>query len=137
MRNSEKTLLVLALFSWSARGTAQPMPPRAPPQAAFDACASLRAGDACSFTLEAQAVQGVCRAGPDGSQVACAPDDLPGHGRGGPPPEAVSACANLRAGDACSFSFGAGAVDGACRAGPDSAPLACAPKDMPPPASRR
>ncbi len=129
MRHLERTSLLLALLSWSAPSFAQPTPP-APPQAAFDACASLKAGDACSFTLDARALEGVCRVGPDDAKVACAPKDMPGHGHHGPPPEAVSACANLRAGDACSFTFGPRAVDGTCRAGPDSQ-VACAPKDMP------
>jgi hypothetical protein len=45
-----------------------------------------------------------------------------------PPPEAVDACANSNAGDACSFVIGERTIDGTCRSGPhgdDS--LACMP----------
>jgi hypothetical protein len=50
-----------------------------------------------------------------------------------PPQEAVDACADLAAGDACSFTIDNHAVDGKCRLGPDGkGPLACAPKGPPP-----
>jgi hypothetical protein len=56
-------------------------PPPPPPQAAIDACAKLRDGDSCSFTLDGRAIDGACRSCPDGkSALACAPKDLP------PPP---------------------------------------------------
>lgn len=125
MRFPKSIVPLLALLSWSASSFAQPTPPKA----AFDACASLKAGESCSFTLEARSVQGVCRA--DGSQVACAPGDMPEQGHRGPPAEAIAACASLRAGDTCSFGFGARAMEGICRARPGDSQLACAPKDMP------
>jgi hypothetical protein len=131
MRSLERVMLLLALLSWSSRGLAQSAP-RAPPQAALDACSRLRAGDACSFALESRALEGVCRAGPERSQVACAPKDMPQRPHHGPPPEAVSACASLRTGDACIVTFEARTMEGICRAGPERSQVACAPKDMPP-----
>ena len=56
----------------------------------------------------------------------------------GPPQEAIDACAKLRDGDTCSFTHHGHNVDGSCRTGPDgSGALACAPKNMPPPACQR
>jgi hypothetical protein len=94
-----------------------------PPQAALAACAQLKTGDSCSFAVEGRTLEGVCRAGPDGGAVACAPK---------PPAEAVSACASAKSGGACSFSMNGRALDGVCRAGPDGVSLACAPASMAP-----
>ncbi len=48
-----------------------------------------------------------------------------------PPKEAFTACANLKAGDACTVTFGPNTIDGTCAATPDNQ-LACRP-DGPPP----
>jgi hypothetical protein len=54
-------------------------PFRMPPQEAQAACAALALGDACSFTFDGRAHQGVCRRGPEGQgPVACAPHRGPG-----------------------------------------------------------
>ena len=52
---------------------------RGPPQAALDACANLKAADACSFTLDDKPIQGTCGARRDGGQLVCRPDGW--HGR--------------------------------------------------------
>lgn len=49
-------------------------PPFGPPPEAVDACAQVQEGGACGFTdPEGRQVSGVCRAGPPGMPVACAP----------------------------------------------------------------
>ncbi|MBW8772956.1 MAG: hypothetical protein JF590_06680, partial [Gemmatimonadetes bacterium] len=58
-----------------------------PPQAAFDACAKAKAGDACSVTIHDHTLTGVCGPMPDSSALVCRPDHPPG-----PPPEALEAC---------------------------------------------
>ena len=104
-------------------------PPRQPPREAFEACAKLKAGDACSVTFGSHTVSGVCATGPDGGgALACKPDRPPG-----PPPEAIDACARSAEGDACSVTFGDHTISGKCAKGPDgTGPLACKP-DQPPP----
>lgn len=48
--------------------------------------------------------------------------------RGGPPPEAINACQQLKDRSACSFSDPSGnAVDGVCQAGPRGEAAACVP----------
>lgn len=107
---------------------------RGPPAEAFTACASLKAGDACTVTLGDKTIEGLCRTGPDGQgKLACAPKDMGGReGHRGPPAEALQACASLREGDTCSFAHHGRTIDGMCRKGPDGAAMACAPKDLPP-----
>ena len=105
-------------------------PPPPPPKAALDACASLRSGDGCSFSIDGHQMDGVCRSGPDHGPLGCAPKM---HGPPPPPKVAFDACSNLRVGDTCTFSVGGQQMTGTCRAGPDNGPVACAPKDMPPP----
>lgn len=57
----------------------------------------------------------------------------PGHHRHGPPQEAIDACANLKADDACSFKLHDHDITGTCKAPPEHADkLACRP-DHPPP----
>ncbi|MCE9573911.1 MAG: hypothetical protein K8W52_12250 [Deltaproteobacteria bacterium] len=66
-------------------------PPRrpAPPQEAFDACKSAKAGDACSFTTPRGTIDGTCRTPPDLDRLVCVPKhppggpDGPGGGSGG------------------------------------------------------
>lgn len=53
-------------------------------------------------------------------------------GRGGPPQEAVEACAAASQGDSCSFAGRRGeTVQGSCEA-PEDMPLACRPDNLPP-----
>jgi len=102
-----------------------------PPPEAFQACASLSAGAACSVSTPQGTVSGTCRTGPDGTgPLACAPAQPP---HDGPPPEALQACASLSAGAACSVATPLGTVSGTCRNGPDGAgTLACAPSGQGP-----
>jgi hypothetical protein len=103
-------------------------PHHPPPQAAFDACATSKAGDACSVALHDHTITGVCATAPNTAQLVCRPDHPPG-----PPPEAIEACSGHSAGDACSMTHGDHAVAGTCVHGPDEAgPLACRPSQMPP-----
>lgn len=110
-------------------------PPRQPPQAAFDACARAKRGDACTVALGDRSIDGTCEQFPDTAALACRPlhppdpPDPPG-----PPPEAVAACRSAKEGDACSFTLGDRSLSGACVRGPDAAmPLACRPAGAPPP----
>jgi hypothetical protein len=104
-------------------------PPHQPPQAAFDACARAKAGDACSVTLHDHTRTGVCAAAPDTAALVCRPDHPPG-----PPPEVLEACRDRSAGDACSFTHRDHAIGGTCANGPDGGgPLACRPDHAPPP----
>ncbi len=54
----------------------------------------------------------------------------------GPPPEALAACKALKSGQDCGFTSPHGAVKGSCFA-PEGRPLACRPKDGPPPAPKK
>ncbi len=54
----------------------------------------------------------------------------------GPPPEAIAACASLKAGDTCTVTFGSHTLDGTCAKTPDDV-LACRPNNMPPPPDGR
>lgn len=67
------------------------------------------------------------------ASVAMAQDAPPE--RRGPPPEALEACAELSAGDACTVDGPRGTAEGTCEAPPDrsDAELACRPDDMGPP----
>lgn len=120
-------LLVTAL-PFAIASADRPARPPLPPEA-FEACAKLRAGDACTVAFGAQTIHGVCATGPDGSgSLACKPDHPPG-----PPPEAVEACAKSSEGDACSVTLGDHTISGTCVHGPDGAgPLACKPNQAPP-----
>lgn len=125
------TLAFLAVLPFTATaGPGHGGRPRRPPPEAVAACKSRSAGDACSVTLRDRTLDGVCRAAPEGGELACMPDGPPP----GPPPEAVDACASKAAGDACTVSFPDGnSVEGVCRSGPDgNGPLACAPNGPPP-----
>lgn len=104
---------------------------RGPPPEALEACTSLEAGAACSFTApDGATINGTCRPGPSESDpLACAPERPPF----GPPPEAFEACESLEAGAACSVTAPDGhTISGTCRPGPDGqGPLACAPEQGP------
>lgn len=85
--------------------------------------------------------------GPEQQQGAPEPQGAPeqrggpGRGRGHhgpPPPEAIDACEGKKAEESCGFTGPRGAVEGTCRAGPDSSkPLACAPAHPPGPPEHR
>lgn len=93
-----------------------------PPQAAFDACASARAGDTCTVAFGDHTMTGVCALAPDSSALACRPDRPRG-----PPPEAIAACDGRTSGDACSMTHDGHAIAGTCAQGRDSQVLACRP----------
>ena len=120
--------ILITALPFAIANADRPSPPR-PPKEAFEACAKLRAGDACSVTLGSHTITGVCSTGPDGSgALACKPDHPPG-----PPPEAIDACAKSKEGDTCSVTLGDHTMSGTCAKGPDgNGPLACKP-DQPPP----
>jgi hypothetical protein len=94
-----------------------------PPQAAFDACAKSKAGDACEVTLHEHTLKGVCAQMPDRSALVCHPD----HPHR-PPPAAIDACNGRKSGDTCSVTFGDHTINGTCAQRPDgSGPLHCRP----------
>jgi len=119
------SLFVLALPFAIARAD-QP-PPHQPPPAAFEACAKLTAGAACSVTMHDHTVTGLCATGPASTALFCRPDHPPG-----PPPEAIEACSGRNAGDACAVTHGDHAIAGSCDRGPGNGPLACRPSAPPP-----
>jgi len=132
------SLAILALPFAAVR--ADRPPPRRPPQAAFDACAKAKQGDACTVALPDRTgdrtgdrtVAGTCVPLPDTAELVCRPEHPGGH-RPGPPPEALSACSGKAVGDACSMTHEGRAIAGTCAAGPDGAgPLACRPSERPP-----
>lgn len=97
--------------------------PRTPPQAAFDACAKSRQGDACTVSFGDRSIDGTCETFPEATALVCRPSRPPG-----PPPEAIDACASLHEGDACSVALGDQTISGTCSKGPDgNGPLACKP----------
>jgi hypothetical protein len=61
------------LLAQSAEGQGGP---RKPPKEALEACKSLSAGQACSFSSSRGAVNGACWA-PEGKPLACKPKDAP------------------------------------------------------------
>ena len=63
--------------------------------------------------------------------VAFADSDRP-HG---PPPEAFSACADSKEGDACTVKLRDRSLDGKCQMFSEDKKLFCMPNDMPPPPS--
>ncbi|MGC4121445.1 MAG: hypothetical protein QM765_44095 [Myxococcales bacterium] len=131
------SLVGAAVLLTAAVASAQPRggpggPGHRPPQEAIDACKSLKAGEACTFSIDGRTVQGTCR-GPADKPAACAPNDLPppDDGHRGPPQQALDACKNLRDGDTCSFDHDGREVKGSCRTGPDGGAMGCAPADLP------
>lgn len=52
-----------------------------------------------------------------------------------PPQEAIDACQNAQAGDACSFEGRDGVLEGTCFSPREDLPLACRPSNRPPPRS--
>jgi hypothetical protein len=95
-----------------------------PPQAAFDACAKSKAGDACSVKFHEQTLSGVCGPAHDSSALVCRPDHPPV-----PPQAAIDACNGRTEGDACSLTHDGHDVAGTCSRGHANAngPLACRP----------
>ena len=118
------SLLVLALPFAIARAD---HPHHKPPQAAFDACASSKAGDACTVALHDHKLTGVCVVAHDSSALVCRPDHPPG-----PPPAAIEACNGHGEGDACSVTHDGHDLAGTCARGHDGeGPLACRPAHAP------
>ena len=66
------------------------------------------------------------------SALAQPPAGPPGGEHRGPPPEALAACKTAKAGADCGFTQGERTLKGSCWA-PEGKPLACRPKDAPPP----
>ncbi|HEY9109476.1 MAG TPA: hypothetical protein VIN58_22600 [Roseateles sp.] len=83
----------------------------------------MRAAVICSLLLAALGAS----AQPQGG-----PPPPPDGGHLGPPPEALAACKTAKAGADCSFTHEGRALKGSCWA-PEGRPLACRPKDAPPP----
>jgi hypothetical protein len=110
-----------------------PRPPRGPPPEALAACTDLAAGEACTVVVGELLVEGSCRSGPRGTEpLACAPQGRPPPPA--PPPEALAACTDLAAGEACTVTVGDLSIEGSCRSGPrGTEPLACVPDGGPPP----
>lgn len=77
------TLFAAALPFVALADERPPHPPRKPPPEAFEACAKLKQGDACSVTFREHTVQGTCDAFPDTTALACRPSGPPP----GPPPD--------------------------------------------------
>ena len=111
-----------------------PRPPHGPPPEAFAACKGSSDGAACSVDLVDVEIAGTCRQGPKGEpQLACVPTEPP-PGHAGPPPEAFEACKTLTAEAACNVKLGPATIAGRCLGPPQGeGPLACIPKDRPPP----
>jgi hypothetical protein len=116
------------------------VPRGGPPPEAVAACTGRSEGASCSFTAPSGELSGTCHSGRDGSgSLACMPAGHPGDGgpgkppdggqgpHGGPPPQAVAACAKLASGATCSFTAPFGNVTGTCRTGPNGGTLACSP----------
>jgi hypothetical protein len=120
-------LFAIAALGLAAFARAEPSGPPAPPQEAFDACASAQKGDACTVHLGDREVKGTCESFPGKDALACRPSGPPP----GPPPEAVEACAQSKAGDACTVLFKEHEVHGTCASFPGQDTLACRP-DSPP-----
>jgi len=99
-----------------------------PPQAAFDACAKAKAGDACSVALHDHTMNGTCGPARESSALVCHPAHPPG-----PPPAAIAACDGRAEGDACSMTHDGHDVAGSCARGRDGGegPLACRPAGGP------
>ncbi|HTV18284.1 MAG TPA: hypothetical protein VMG12_06425 [Polyangiaceae bacterium] len=119
--------LASAIGFAAAPGAAAEGPRRGPPPEAIAACEDLDAGDACQVTLGDRSLDGTCETTREG-ELACRP--ARGSGPPRPPPEAVTACADLDAGDACQVSFGEHTIDGTCEA--FDGKLACKPSGPPP-----
>lgn len=141
--------------------TADAPPERAPrhrrhpiPPEAIAACEESEDGAACEVTLPARSIDGTCVAGPEGETLACVPKDAPPRPEpplseppsaerppgarppaGRPPaapPEALVACEERSASEACTVELTARTLRGTCRRPPDpEAPLACAPERAP------
>lgn len=85
----------------------------------------MRAAFICSLLLAALGASAQPQGGPP-------PGPPPGGGHRGPPPEALAACKAAKSGADCGFTHDGRALKGSCWA-PEGRPLACRPKDAPPP----
>jgi hypothetical protein len=97
-----------------------PQGPLLPPQAAFDACQSKAAGDACQVSLPDRTLSGICTATPEGT-LACRPDHPTE-----PTPEIARACEGKADGDNSTITYQDQQQQGVCRKG-RSGGLVCLP----------
>ena len=102
-----------------------------PSQGQVAACTGLAAGASCTLTTTTPSgtvdVAGTCRAGLDGTTVACAPNPP------APPQELVTACNGLTAGAACTVTEAMGDTrSGTCVTARDSTTLVCGRVHTPP-----
>jgi len=104
--------------------TATPNPPDNPHEASVQACAGKAGGDDCQFTFDGQTTTGTCEQVQ--GELQCRPQDGPGPGGGGLPPEALDACAGKDEGDACSATVMGQDYDGTCTT--VQGQLVCAPE---------
>lgn len=84
MKHTVIAVIALALtsvagFSFAQRGD---RPPHPPPPEAFEACADLDEGDACTVETPRGELQGTCGYLPNLENLIC----VPPHHRNGPPP---------------------------------------------------
>jgi len=94
-------------------------PPEPPPLVA--ACNGKAAGDACTIQRDDdKTFTGVCHAVPSGKLLCLPPPPKP-------PQEAIDACVDHQANDACAFTFREHKFQGSCRLAPDDKTLVCAP----------
>jgi hypothetical protein len=93
-------------------------PPR--PPAAYDACQSKKASDACSVRIRDFDVPGVCTPDASDGRLFCRPNMPP------LPPEAFTACEGKKVSDACTVQLHGRSMNGTCVQTPDSR-LFCAP----------
>ena len=99
--------------------SADGLPP--PPPAAYAACQSKKAADACSVRIRDFDVQGVCVPHASDGRLFCRPERPPL-----PPPEAFSVCEGKKVSDACTVQLHGRSINGTCVQVPDSR-LFCAP----------
>jgi len=119
------SLLVTALPF--AIANADRPPPRTPPQAAFDACAKAKQGDACTVAFGDRSIDGTCESFPDTTAPVGRPTHPPG-----PPPEALPPARAATGGDRCSVNHDGHTFSGSCAKGPGgNGPLACKPDHSP------
>jgi hypothetical protein len=79
-------LSAILLVAGAARADDACAHPHGPPPEAYDACKEKKAGDSCQVTLHDHTIDGTCAAPPEGTGLACRPNQLPP----GPPPDQAS-----------------------------------------------
>lgn len=135
--NKKQAWVIVAALALAAGASAQPRddasrleadeerpcPGHKPPEEAFSACEESSEGDACSFSIDGDAVSGTCRTARHASdgELVCVPD---------PPSELSEACEGLAEGDTCSFTDprSGDSIEGTCRPDRhDTSNLLCLP----------